>query len=121
MEFLTEDRFVRLANPGVVSEQMVSPHNSSSARVTITRVTMEPGASQPHHKHDTSEQIWVALAGAGQLLLADGVTMAFAAGEVARFVDGDIHGFKNTGTKPFVYMSVTSPPVNFDYAYKRRE
>ena len=117
MEFLTSGDFVRLSNPGVVSEQLLSPHNSKSTRVTITRVTMQAGATQPRHKHDSSEQIWLALSGAGQLLLGKGETRSFEAGQVARFADGDVHGFTNTGGEPFVYLSVTSPPINFDYAY----
>ena len=38
---------------------------------------------------------------------------------VARFADGDTHGFTNTGDIPFVYISVTSPPINFREAYSR--
>ncbi len=118
MEFLTHDRFRALSNPGVTSLQLLSPHNSASNRVTITRVTVEPTAVQPTHKHAASEQIWLAISGTGTLLLAEGKTQTFAAGEVVRFADGDIHGFQNSGTEPFVYISVTSPPINFSYAYK---
>ena len=117
MEFLTDRDIVRLSNPGVISEQLLSPHNSSSTRVTITRVTVEPGASQPRHAHESSEQVWVALAGAGRLKLADKQTREFKAGEVARFAEGDVHGFENIGPEPFVYIAVTAPPINFDYAY----
>jgi len=118
MEFLTSEYFKSLSNPGVTSLQLLSPHNSTSNRVTITRVTVEPGAVQPPHKHPTSEQIWLAISGAGTLLLADGNTQAITAGEVVRFADGDIHGFQNSGSENFIYVSVTSPPINFSYAYK---
>ena len=117
MEILTEADFVRLVNPGVVSEQLLSPHNSASERVTLTRVTVQPGAVQPRHSHESSEQVWVAMSGEGHLLLAGGHTRAFGAGTVARFAEGDIHGLQNTGSVPFVYMAVTAPPINFDYAY----
>jgi quercetin dioxygenase-like cupin family protein len=82
---------------------------------------MQPGSTQPRHKHVTSEQIWIALAGDGQLLLAEGATRAFAAGQVARFADGDVHGFHNDGASPFIYMSITLPPINFDYAYRDKQ
>ncbi len=120
MEFLDNADFRRLSNPGVVSEQLLSPHNSTSARVTITRVTVDVGAAQPRHAHATSEQIWVALAGVGTLLLGDDKTLAFTKGQVVRFADTDVHGFKNTGAEPFQYLSVTSPPINFDYAYRNK-
>jgi quercetin dioxygenase-like cupin family protein len=117
MEFLTDRDIVRFSNPGIVSEQLLSPHNSASTRVTITRVTVQPGASQPRHTHDRSEQIWIALQGRGLLKLAGGETRPIEAGEIARFPDGCVHGFRNTGTESFVYIAVTTPPINFDYAY----
>lgn len=118
MEFLASDSFKRLSNPGVESTQLLSPHNSRSSRVTITSVTVAPGAEQPRHQHATSEQIWIAVEGEGTLLLQDLGTQPFERGQVVRFEDGDVHGFNNTGSVPFVYISVTSPPINFSYAYK---
>lgn len=117
MEHLRQDRFLALGNPGVVSLQLLSPHNSTSVRLTITRVTVAPGAVQPRHAHETSEQVWYAISGNGRLLLSDGEEQAFIAGELVRFVDGEVHGFENTGAVPFEYISVTSPPINFNYAY----
>lgn len=119
MEFLAQDSFKQLSNPGVESVQMLSPHNSTSTRVTITSVTVAPGAEQPRHQHEASEQIWIAVAGNGTLLLQDLSTKSFEQGQVVRFEDGDVHGFKNTGQVPFVYISITSPPIDFSYAYLR--
>ena len=59
----------------------------------------------------------MALAGRGTLLLADAGRRPFAAGDVVRFADADLHGFENTGAEPFVYLSVTAPPLNFRAAY----
>jgi quercetin dioxygenase-like cupin family protein len=120
MEFFRSGSSVELTNPGVVSEQLLSPHNSASSRVTITRVTMQPRAVNSRHRHATSEQIWIGVAGAGMLLLADGVERPFKVGDIVRFADGDTHGARNDTGEPFAYISVTSPPINFDYAYKNR-
>lgn len=117
MEFLNETNFKELTRPGVVSLQLLSPHNSGSTRVTITRVTVAPGAGQPPHAHDTSEQVWVVVSGSGMLLLADDNKRAVTGGDVVRFEDGDVHGFDNNGAEPFVYVAVTAPPINFDDAY----
>ena len=73
----------------------------------------------PPHRHPASEQIWVALEGSGILLLDDERTELFAAGDVVRFADGDLHGFRNASDVPFVYLSVTAPPVNFREAYSK--
>ena len=118
MEIITQAEIKVFANPGYVSEQLLSPHNSTSSRVTITRVTVEPGAVNGRHKHATSEQIWIAIAGSGVLLVADGAEVPFRAGQVARFADEDTHGFRNGSSEPFVYISVTSPPIDFAPAYR---
>ena len=117
MEFIKGENISELANPGVVSRQLLNPDNSSSKRITITEVHVEPGACQPRHLHKDSEQVWYALKGTGKLLLADEREMDFSAGDVARFSDGDIHGLLNCGGTEFIYLSVTAPPIHFGYAY----
>jgi len=121
MEFINSENIKELSNPGVVSRQLINPENSKSERVTITEVHLDVGASQPRHKHDTSEQIWYAVKGSGKLLLADEKEMIFKAGDVVRFADNDIHGLLNDGDTEFVYISVTSPPIDFGYAYKDKK
>ena len=118
MELIRAADTQSFSNSGVTSRQLLFPENSSSVRLTITRVTVRPGARNPPHRHATSEQVWIALRGTGQLLL-EGRVLPFTAGDVARFEDGDLHGFENTGESDFEYISVTSPPVNFRAAYER--
>ncbi len=117
MEFIKGDQIKELSNPGVVSRQLLNPDNSESRRVTITEVHLEPGASQPRHTHEASEQIWYALQGNGKLLLADGAEEPFNAGDVARFAENVDNGLLNAGVKEFNSTSVTAPPINFGYAY----
>ena len=117
MEIIRLTEVPSFANGGVTSEQLLFPENSVSKRVTITRVTIAPGAKNPPHAHATSEQVWVALRGSGVLLLGGATTAPFAEGDVVRFAEGDVHGFENTGVVEFVYLSVTSPPLNFRTAY----
>jgi quercetin dioxygenase-like cupin family protein len=63
------------SNSGVTPCQLLFPENLRSERVTITRVTVSPGAKNPLHHHECSEQVWVALGGNGRLLLGGGKTM----------------------------------------------
>ena len=120
MEFIEGKDIRELVNPGVVSRQLLNPENSTSGRVTITEVHLEPGACQPRHTHDASEQIWYALKGKGRLLLAADSEKPFTAGDVARFADNDVHGLRNDSDGEFVYVSVTAPPLNFGYAYREK-
>lgn len=57
------------SNCGVESQQLLSPENSASRRVTITRVVIQSGAVNPRHKPESSEQVWIALDGERILLL----------------------------------------------------
>lgn len=117
MEIIRRNEVRAFANEGVTSEQLLFPENSQSRRVTITRVTVAPGARNQRHAHATSEQAWVALRGSGTLLLGGAATAPFAEGDIVRFADGDVHGLENTGSVEFVYLSMTSPPINFRNAY----
>ena len=118
MEFIEKNSIKTLSNPGCKSLQLLYPQNSTSKRVTITEVHVEANGTQPRHKHENSEQIWYALEGQAKLLLAEGLTKDFSKGDVVRFEEGDIHGLLNDSTEEFIYLSVTTPPINFSYAYK---
>ena len=120
MELIRAEAITQLTNSGVTSRQLLFPENSRSARVTITRVTVQPGAKNPPHRHTASEQVWVALRGNGQLLLEGGSVLPFTQGDVVRFEDGELHGLENSGSSEFEYLSVTSPPANFRAAYERK-
>ena len=117
MEIIRRNQVETLAMAGVTSQQLLCPENSASTRVTITRVVVEPGGVNARHRHAASEQVWVALRGSGILLLADDATAPFSAGDIVRFVDGDVHGFQNSGTAAFEYIAVTAPPIDVRDAY----
>lgn len=119
MELIRANEVPALSNSGITSRQLLFPENSRSRRVTVTRVTVAPGRRNPPHRHASSEQVWVALRGEGQLLLEDGRTMQFAAGDVVRFEENEYHGLDNAGGSEFEYISITSPPINFRGAYER--
>jgi quercetin dioxygenase-like cupin family protein len=119
MEIIKACNVLAFSNSGVTSRQLLFPENSKSQRITITRVVIEPGAVNPPHKHETSEQVWVALQGSGRLLLEEGKELIFEQGDIVRFEEGDVHGFSNTGKVAFEYLSVTSPPLSFRAAYEK--
>lgn len=121
MEFIKKSEIKELSNPGVISRQLISPGNSQSERVTVTEVHLTAGAVQSRHTHETSEQIWYAVKGEGQLLLADSQKRRFCRGDIVRFAEGEVHGLFNDSEDEFVYISVTSPPIDFGYAYDDNE
>jgi len=88
MELIRRTGITSLSKSGLTSEPLLCPENSGSQRVTLTRVTVAPGARNPPHVHAASEQVWVALRGSGTLLLQGATTAAFAEGDVMRFAEG---------------------------------
>jgi quercetin dioxygenase-like cupin family protein len=114
------DQATILSNPGKQSVQIVWSQNAPDAQVTITRVTMEPGAISARHHHPHSEQIWIVEQGSALLLLAEGHTEAIAAGDVLRTPATITHGIENTGTGPFVYLAVTCPAEDMTNFYETR-
>lgn len=116
--FYKKNDIVALDSDFQISHQLLWNENSNSERLTITKVHLYPGKTNKRHKHKTSEQIWIAIKGEGTLLLDDDKTKYFMEGDVVRFADGDTHGIVNNSDSEFVYISVTTPPINFRYAYK---
>ena len=52
--------------------------------------------------------------------MADNMEREFSAGDVVRFAENDIHGLRNDGYEEFIYVSVTTPPIDFGYAYSEK-
>jgi len=117
MQLIKKSTIPILKNSGVESEQLLFPETSPESLVTITRVSVPVGATNPRHLHESSEQVWVVLGGQGTLLLEGDQEVAIGEGDVVRFAPGDVHGFFNGGETPFSYISVTTPPLNFRSAY----
>lgn len=109
-----------LHHPGKQSLQIVWPENAPDALVTMTHVTMEPGASSARHSHANSEQTWIVKSGNAKLLLAGLETAELRAGDVVRTPAGDVHGIENSATEPFVYLTVTTPPEDMTKFYVSR-
>jgi quercetin dioxygenase-like cupin family protein len=118
---LTAADFTTLQNSGVQSLQIVWPNNAPEARVTITRVSVEPGTTSARHVHPVSEQIWLIEQGCALFLMKDGQTDSLRAGDVVRTPPGTIHGVTNPSSEPFVYLAVTTPPQDFTPAYHGRQ
>jgi mannose-6-phosphate isomerase-like protein (cupin superfamily) len=110
-----------LTNPGKRSEQLVWHRNAPDASVTITRVTMQPGAMSTRHLHARAEQIWLVERGNGTLLMAGDAQAPVRAGDIIRTPPGEAHGVANTGTEPFVYLAITTPPEDFTARYHAEE
>ena len=118
VQHLTPADATTLSNPRVRSEQLLWPRNAPEAAVTMTRVTMRPGAVTPRHRHPGSEQVWVVEQGTATLLLEGDETAPVRTGDVVRTPAGEVHGLANTGAAPFVYLTATTPPIDLTGSYR---
>ena len=108
VEIIRAGENATFSNSGITSRQLLFPENSRSKRITVTRATVAPGATNPPHRNASSEQVWVALRGKGLLLLGDGKTLAFSAGDIVRFEDNEFHGFEVPAGHPPFSLSVAA-------------
>ena len=106
-----------LFRPGKRSLQIVEPARFPAATVTITRAVLDPGAVSPRHAHRAAGQIWLIERGEGRLLEGNGGGRPLTAGDVVVTPPGEVHGIENSGTEPFVYLTVTNPPEDMGGHY----
>ncbi len=117
---LTVSAATTLHHPGKDSVQLIWPETAPEARITMTRVTMAPGAVSERHSHAEAEQTWIVEAGTATLLLTDTAREEMRTGDIIRTPPGVVHGIENTGTEPFVYLTVTTPPEDMTKFYVGR-
>ena len=82
---------------------------SDDTPMSITVVTAAPGSRQSDHVHPVSTQIYVIIAGKGQMTVGD-ETMEVATGEMVYVPPGASHAIFNGGEMTLSYVSVTVPP-----------
>lgn len=119
MEFYSLNKVAKMELPGVVSHQLIGKNNVPEGNYNFTDVTVQPGAVQPRHSHEFSEQTWYCVSGTGVLLLKDDTERVFLPGDIARFEKGDIHGMVNRSEEPIRYITITCPRTDFSGNYDK--
>ena len=94
---------------GLVSKLLHSERHDPETDLTITWVTVEPGASQVQHSHDP-EQVYVLVAGEGEMTVGD-EQRAVTAGDCVHIPPNTTHGIENTGDEPLAYVSAATPAI----------
>jgi len=91
---------------GLVSS-LLHPDSESGTDLTVTWVTVDPGASQTRHSHDP-EQVYVLVAGEGEMTVGN-ETRAVAKGDLVHIPPNTEHSIENTGDRPLEYVSAATP------------
>jgi len=76
-------------------------------------VEIDPGATSPAHHHTVMTEVYMILAGHGEMVL-DGVVAKIGPGDCISIRPGVIHAIANTGDGPLLLHCATSPAYDPD-------
>lgn len=82
---------------------------SQSEHAIVTGWSVLPGQGLKAHRHPEGQDTWVVLAGEADYLMGGGKSRKIKAGDVAIATTGQVHGARNTGTLPFIFVSTVTP------------
>ncbi|OSK58741.1 cupin region [Escherichia coli E1114] len=69
---------------------------------------VHPGQEIAAHIHPHGQDTWTVLSGMADYFQGNGIVRALREGEIAVARPGQVHGARNTGTEPFVLVSVVA-------------
>lgn len=69
---------------------------------------VRPGQEITAHVHPNGQDTWTVLSGVAEYFQGNGVVRAVKAHEIAVAMPGQVHGARNIGTEPFVFVSVVA-------------
>ena len=101
---------------GLVSHLLLDAGDLGARSLAVTWVRVAPGAGQPPHRHDTSEQAYVVVAGHG-VVTVDGETTELAPGDLVLIPPAAEHAIRNASDDELVYVSATAPPTSIAALY----
>ncbi len=67
-----------------------------------------PGQEIAAHIHPHGQDTWTVISGQAEYFLGDGVVAHLKVGDIAIAEPGQVHGALNTGSEPFVFVSVVA-------------
>lgn len=79
---------------------------TESAAVVVWHA--HPGQEIAPHVHPRGQDTWTVIAGEAEYYQGDGVVSRLAAGDIAIAQPMQVHGARNTGAMPFIFVSVVS-------------
>ncbi|MCR4287602.1 MAG: cupin domain-containing protein [Deltaproteobacteria bacterium] len=70
---------------------------------------VRPGQEIAAHVHPHGQDTWTVISGTAEYYQGDGVVARLKAGEIAVAKSGQVHGAMNSGSEPFIFISVVAP------------
>ena len=82
-------------------------HETAESVIVVWHV--RPGQEIAAHIHPHGQDTWTVLSGEAEYFQGNGVTRTLKANEIAVARPGQVHGARNAGPEPFVFVSVVAP------------
>jgi mannose-6-phosphate isomerase-like protein (cupin superfamily) len=101
--------------PGLVSHILLQAGDTSTDKLAIAWVTVEPGAGQQPHHH-VPEQAYVVVGGQGRIKVGPDIADV-KAGDLVYVPSNAEHAVENVGTERFIYVSVAAPALDIEAMY----
>jgi quercetin dioxygenase-like cupin family protein len=70
---------------------------------------LHPGQEIATHIHPRGQDTWTVITGEADYLQGEGIVTSLKAGDIAIAKPGQAHGARNSGSVPFVFVSVVAP------------
>ncbi len=68
-----------------------------------------PGQEIEAHIHPRGQDTWTVISGEAEYYLGNGMTTHLVPGDITVAKPGQVHGALNTGSVPFIFVSVVAP------------
>lgn len=94
---------------GQVSNLLLGRGDFGAQNLSVTWVECAPGSQQELHAHRASEQAYVIIEGAGEMIVGE-ERHRVEAGTLVFIPPGRAHAIKNADAERLVYISAASPP-----------
>jgi quercetin dioxygenase-like cupin family protein len=106
---------------GASVKQLITPASVGSKRGMMSIAEFAPGGSHKLHRHPRAGQISFLSSGSGEHLTENG-SVPVKAGDTTYVPANEWHGFRNTGSKPAILVSLYSPAATLaDAGYESHQ
>jgi mannose-6-phosphate isomerase-like protein (cupin superfamily) len=95
---------------------LLDAETAATANQSLAEATLEPGQATQRHYHARSEEIYVLLAGEGEMEV-DGATRRVGPGDAILIPSGAWHQIRATGSGELRFLCCCAPPYAHDDTY----
>ena len=98
---------------------LLTPEEGGAKNMFVGYTMVWPNCeTKPAHSHNEMEEVYFVTRGKGTIII-DNEQRDVSAGDLVYIPFGSTHLAKNTGTAPFEYLWVISPPIIPDFLKKK--